>query len=388
MTSVNEAYFELAETWRLKGSESFARLAELWMTPEEAKVLSRLNWWMTTGELAKKLKMDEESVKTALGRVGRTGLVRWKDGYWNASPNMGSPFPQMTPPGVPEEQFNERWIDFFRSGDNQKWIVEWQIQKLAETGSPRHRIIPARKALRASPNLKKDQILWYEDMDQILENTTFIQGGTGKDACGCRRTWGTCDAPVGCMGWSYDDKPPRWTAGREEDAQRRQERMKRKISRERALELIDMAEEWGQVNIPANISGDTVTCFCCPCCCHCISPSLNYGKPYKHYNKVQVGTAPSRFLAIINQELCNGCQTCLTRCHFSAIEMVKIPGSKKLKASILPEECMGCGLCVFKCPQKAIRFEIVRPPSHIPVATWNDLVNQPVELAPKLEPVK
>ena len=67
MTSANEAYFELAEQWRLKGSESFVKLAELWVTPEEAKVLSRLNWWMTTGELAKKLKMDEEYVKTTLG---------------------------------------------------------------------------------------------------------------------------------------------------------------------------------------------------------------------------------------------------------------------------------------------------------------------------------
>jgi len=30
------------------------------------------------------------------------------------------------------------------------------------------------------------------------------------------------------------------------------------------------------------------------------------------------------------------------------------------------EHCMGCGLCVFKCPDKAIRFETVRPPEHIP----------------------
>jgi ferredoxin len=388
MTPASDAYFELAEQWRLKGSESFVKLAELWVTPEEAKVLSRLNWWMTTGELAKKLKMDEEYVKTTLGKVAKTGLVRRKDGLWNASPNMGSPFPQMTPPGVPEEKFNERWIDFFRGGDNQKWIVEWQLQRLAQTGNPPHRVIPARNALRASPNLKKEQILWYEDMDQILGRATFIRGGTGKDACGCRRTWGVCDAPVGCMGWSLDDKPPRWTEGREEDEQRRQERLKKGISLERALELVDIAEEWGSVNIPANISGDTVTCFCCPCCCHCISPSLTYGKPYKSYGKVQVGTAPSRFLPIINQELCNGCQTCAVRCHFSAIEMVKIPGSKKLKASVLSENCMGCGLCVFKCPQKAIKLEIVRPPSHIPVATWNDLMNQPLELPPKLEPIK
>ena len=90
----------------------------------------------------------------------------------------------------------------------------------------------------------------------MLRRATFITGGTGKDACGCRRTWGICDAPVGCMGWSYDDKPPR---GMPEDEKRREERMKRAITLERALELLDIAEEWGQVNVPANISGDTAT---------------------------------------------------------------------------------------------------------------------------------
>ena len=118
MTPSHEAYYELAEQWRLKGSESFVKLAEVWVTPEEAKVLSRLNWWMTTGDLAKKLNRDEEYVKTTLDKVARTGLVRRKEGYWNASANMGSPFPQMTPPGVSEEEFNKRphYSEFFSDG--------------------------------------------------------------------------------------------------------------------------------------------------------------------------------------------------------------------------------------------------------------------------------
>ena len=385
MDNGNGAYEELAEQWRLGGSESFIGLLKLWMTPEEAEVLSKLNWWMTTEELAKKLKMDEEYVKSKLESVAKTGLVRHQEGYWNTSPNTGFPFPQMAPPGVPEKKFNDQFIDFYRSGDNQKWIAEWQVQRLAETGQPPHRIIVAHNAIKASPNLKKEDILWYEDMEEMLRRATFITGGTGKDACGCRRTWGICDAPVGCMGWSYDDKPPR---GMPEDEKRREERMKRAITLERALELLDIAEEWGQVNVPANISGDTATCFCCPCCCHCLGPSLSYGKPYKQYNKVQVGNAPSRFLPFINQELCNGCQTCLDRCHFNAIEMVKIPGSKKMKASVLPEECMGCGLCVIKCPQKAIRLEIVRPVEHIPIGSFGDMGRRPLELPPKLEPIK
>ena len=74
----------------------------------------------------------------------------------------------------------------------------------------------------------------------------------------------------------------------------------------------------------------------------------------------------SRYQASVNQELCNGCQTCMGRCMFKAIEMVKVPGSKKLKSQVIKDKCMGCGLCVYTCEQKAIRYDIVRPPIHIP----------------------
>ncbi len=199
---VNETgvYDELAEAWCLKGSQSFIKLAEIWVTPEEAKVLCKLNWWMTPAELAKKLKADESSVNSTLDNLAKRGWVRRRDGQINASPNMGAPFPQMTPPGISEQTFNERWIEFFRGGDTQNWIVDKWLLRLEATGHAVHRVIPATKALRASPNLRPQDILWYEDMDQILRRARRITGARGKNACGCRRTWGVCDSPVGCMG--------------------------------------------------------------------------------------------------------------------------------------------------------------------------------------------
>jgi ferredoxin len=49
--------------------------------------------------------------------------------------------------------------------------------------------------------------------------------------------------------------------------------------------------------------------------------------------------------------------------------MVKVAGSKKMKAKLIPENCMGCGVCVIGCESKAITFELVRPPEHIPPAS-------------------
>jgi NAD-dependent dihydropyrimidine dehydrogenase PreA subunit len=361
--TVNEVYNELAEAWCLKGSKSFIKLAEVWFTPEEAKVLSKLSWWMTPTDLAKKLKADEAFVNTTLENLVKKGWVRRRENTVNAGPNLGAPFPQMAPPGVPVEKFNQLWVDFYRGGDNQNWIVDKWLLRLEATGHAVHRVIPATKALRASPNLKPQDILWYEDMDQILARAKRISGARGKNACGCRKTWGVCESPIGCMGWSFDDKPMRMGPSRKE------------LSVEEAKAMVAEAEEYGNVNVPPNLAMTEVTCFCCPCCCHCLSPGLNYGKPYKGYGKVQAGNAPSRFRPVIDLELCNGCQTCVDRCHFSAVEMIKTPGSKKMKAAIIADNCMGCGLCVFKCPQKAMRLEVVYPPEHIPTWTRSEMTN-------------
>ena len=83
---------------------------------------------------------------------------------------------------------------------------------------------------------------------------------------------------------------------------------------------------------------------------------------------------------MVDQETCVGCQDCVERCIFNAIDMVKVPGSKKLKVSIIAENCKGCGICVVGCKEKALKLEIVRPKEYI---------KKPGEVkAPTLEPSK
>jgi ferredoxin len=47
--------------------------------------------------------------------------------------------------------------------------------------------------------------------------------------------------------------------------------------------------------------------------------------------------------------------------------MKKVPGSKKMKAVVDTEQCMGCGLCVIGCEQKALKFDLVKPPEYLAV---------------------
>ena len=76
---------------------------------------------------------------------------------------------------------------------------------------------------------------------------------------------------------------------------------------------------------------------------------------------------PSRYRARVDEESCIGCQECVDRCFFDAIEMKKVSGSKKLKAVVNEEKCVGCGLCVIGCEQKALIFDLVKPPEYLAI---------------------
>lgn len=46
--------------------------------------------------------------------------------------------------------------------------------------------------------------------------------------------------------------------------------------------------------------------------------------------------------------------------------MVKVPDSKKLKATVNAARCFGCGVCVLRCQTDALTMKTVRPLEHIP----------------------
>jgi len=77
----------------------------------------------------------------------------------------------------------------------------------------------------------------------------------------------------------------------------------------------------------------------------------------------------SRYMAVVDQDKCIGCQECIDHCQFDAVEMIKPEGSKKLKARIIDDNCFGCGSCVVNCKEThALSMKCVRPPEHIPDA--------------------
>jgi len=132
-------------------------------------------------------------------------------------------------------------------------------------------------------------------------------------------------------------------------------------SYEDALAISDMAEEAGLIyTTPGdNASVPGVICNCCDDCCSTFEPAFQSGR-------LREVVAPSRFKAVVDQELCKGYQVCVGRCFLDAIQMLKVPNSKKMKAAVDAEKCMGCGSCIVGCKAKAMTFEVARPPEFIP----------------------
>ena len=131
------------------------------------------------------------------------------------------------------------------------------------------------------------------------------------------------------------------------------------------MEKLRISEEAGL--IPSVFGGEKLGFIC-----HCDGQGcsgLRVGVQTGFFNVTK-----SRYQSSVDQDLCNGCQTCVDRCIFGAMEMVKVPGSKKLKAHVDPEKCYGCGSCVIKCPvEGAITLKAVRPKEYIPLLQMEHL---------------
>lgn len=231
---------------------------------------------------------------------------------------------------------------------------------MAASPRPGQRIVPAYKAIKDLPD-----ILPCEDYRELLKAQETI----AVVPCSCRyRTTAVDDH---C---DFASEEERWNClqfgrGAEYAIKRKSGK---ELSIDEALELLDKIEDDGLLHMWGNntrMTGVNTSCQCCRDCCMIYVPIDMVGTSIgKIWEK-------SRYQAKVDQDKCVGCQDCVDRCMFDAIEMIrpeakeKSKKSKKLKAVIDPEQCWGCGVCVIACDETgALTLEQVRPAEHIPVA--------------------
>jgi len=332
-----DPYAVLTEKLGHPGSERLTGVLKRLMDPEEAEIAASLP--CPADELARRPGTGEQTVETKLNGLFSKGVVfMTSKGYRFARDIM-----QLHDATAADVRRDDVWgrelLDLWEDFCQAEWYRDWanMIQTL---NVPAWRIIPARKAVPEGAEL-----LSTEDWEVILDRATRF----AVTHCPCRRKAQRCDAPVEvCL---QLNRAAEYAMARGTG---------RELTREEAMEVLDRSAEAGLIHSAANaaeVAG--AVCNCCPDCCIFFYPLTRYGG-------LQQGVAATRFRARVDSAACTGCQTCIERCPFEALDMVKVPGEKKLKAEVEPEKCFGCGVCVVGCESGAIRLVEVVPPEHIP----------------------
>lgn len=335
-----DSYSILVERLGYPGSIRLRRVLENLISPEEVEIARELP--ASPQDISQKLGIGVDVVKDSISRLFKKGaVVSTGRGSFFAKDiyqirNASASTPSLDDILMPE--LADLWEDFSQA----EWYPSLikQAQHRAEQGlPPASRVIPARKALEGFPNL-----LPGEDIKAMIEKAEVL----AIAPCPCRRQSRQCDKLI--MACLQFNKGAEYTIRRGTG---------QKLTKTEALQVASDIEDNGLIHTVDYDPNFTTICNCCKDCCQLLYPLFKY-------NLLSQGLSKSRFEASVDQDTCDGCQDCVERCQFDAIEMQKVPGSKRLKAFINPEKCWGCGLCVIVCPSGSLKLKLVRPDEFVP----------------------
>jgi len=131
----------------------------------------------------------------------------------------------------------------------------------------------------------------------------------------------------------------------------------REITKEEALSYLKQNEEEGLIFQVNNSQEMDYVCSCCSCCCGGLVTLKSLPNPADYTS--------SNYKAVIDEELCSGCGTCIERCQMEAIALIDDV------ARLNQKRCIGCGNCVIDCPESAISL-VSKDDPEVPPLTTSD----------------
>ncbi|MBD3254263.1 MAG: 4Fe-4S dicluster domain-containing protein [Candidatus Lokiarchaeota archaeon] len=332
------------------------KLLKSLFTPEEANIGIKLNFMPNKlQKIHRKLKSTGISLNTLrekLDSMVKKGLIMKLQNnddvsYYNVPFLIGIWEMQLgsLTPKFAKNSFKYFYESYFENGYN-------------KTGIPQMRTIPIEKAVE-----DESSVAMYDQVRKVLNKSDFIAVQEcicriGKDLIGepCKKT----NLRENCIAIGSFAK------------MRVENGLARNITKEEALEILEVGEKDGLVLQPSNSQKPLVICSCCGCCCEVLSSQRRFDNPSKLF--------ATNFYAETDYDKCIGCGTCIERCNMNAILF------EGEKSRIDTERCIGCGLCVSTCLENAISLikkndEIV-PPRNT-VETYMTILNKKAKLSRK-----
>ncbi|HMF31583.1 MAG TPA: 4Fe-4S dicluster domain-containing protein [Candidatus Lokiarchaeia archaeon] len=196
------------------------------------------------------------------------------------------------------------------------------------TSIPQMRIIPVEEAIEVTHAIAN-----YDELEALINNADRIC----VTECICKKIGDMRDIPC-----SRTSRREICLYFRKYAETFLREHWGREITKEEALEIARQNEQDGLILQPSNDQNPQGICACCSCCCGILSMLKVLPKPAK--------LVASNYFAEADSTACKGCNTCVKRCHMSAITVANRVARVDL------DRCIGCGLCVSTCKPKAMHL--------------------------------
>ena len=332
-------------------------LFEELFTREEAEVASKFPpGAFPVEKLAVKLEKPVNEITPILEAMADKGIVltRKKDGQvlYRLLPIMPGIFEFQFMRGTDTERDRRLARLFKRYLDLAGPLITKTITAVKDV-TPFTRIIPVEKTIQAT-----QKVYTFNQLSRYIDSADAIAVGH----CYCRHQAyllgeKMCDSlKESCMNFGPGAL---YTSERG---------ITRLISKEEAHEILKSCEENGLVHLSSNTSEFLeYLCNCCGCHCDLLKKIRDTGSP--------VWAATSGYIASVDEDLCEGCETCGDICQLDAVSL-----NDAEKAVVDETRCIGCGACAHLCPVEAISMTpqeyVLTPPGtarDLRMAILNDL---------------
>lgn len=317
------------------------RLLKHIFTPEQAEIVSRLDWhYQTTEELYEKVS-DLVSSPETLSQILHDILKQGGLNYRRRGHEMWAIAPLVV--GMYEYQVDRLSPEFL--ADLQEYWRSPKIDPPAPERPAQMRVIPIGESITPDHRIAR-----FEDIAQLVDSA---EESIALLECICRKN-------KAMQGHSCErtSRAESCMAFRDFAEQSIEQGTGRRITRDEARDALLQSQAEGLVLMPSNSLTAQFVCSCCPDCCGVLTGIRHVEAPAQ--------VALNNYQANVDAEACTGCGSCVEICPIEAVQL------HDDVAAVDPKRCIGCGVCVVRCESDAIRLER-KPDPVTPPDTLDDL---------------